>query len=113
MTDHHHTIECDGKGGPCREIGALCHAQGGGTARLVQPTERSRRRASGLGSQHEPGDLLMAGRYVTPTERPQWPTEQVREFIRKAFLWWLLPSCGVACILLALLAGYVLAGGQG
>lgn len=55
----------------------------------------------------------MAGRYVTPTERPQWPTEQLRELIRNAFLWWLLPSCGFACILLAMLAGYVLAGGQG
>lgn len=56
----------------------------------------------------------MSARYVTPTERPQWPTgSQLRELARKAFLWWLLPSCGVACILLALLAGYVLAGGQG
>lgn len=29
MSDHHHTIECDGKGGPCRSIGVLCHARGG------------------------------------------------------------------------------------
>lgn len=55
----------------------------------------------------------MAGRYVTPTARPQWPSEQLREFGRKVFLWWLLPSLGTACVFLALLAGYVLAGGQG
>ena len=57
---------------------------------------------------------MMAGRYVTPTARPQWPTgPQLRELIRKLFLWWLVPSCAFACILLALGACYVLAGGQG
>ncbi|WP_155290803.1 hypothetical protein [Rhodococcoides fascians] len=56
----------------------------------------------------------MAGRYVTPTARPQWPTgAQLRELIRKLFFWWLVPSCGFACVLLALGACYVLAGGQG
>lgn len=55
----------------------------------------------------------MAGRYVTPTARPQWPIEQLRELARKALLWWLLPSCGVAGVLLVLLYAYSLAGGQG
>lgn len=56
----------------------------------------------------------MAGRYVTPTARPQWPAgAQLRELIRKALLWWLLPSCGVAGVLLGLLYAYALAGGQG
>ncbi|WP_179276232.1 hypothetical protein [Rhodococcus sp. 06-235-1A] len=56
----------------------------------------------------------MSARYVTPTARPQWPAgAQLRELIRKAFLWWLLPSCGVAGVLLVLLYAYALAGGQG
>lgn len=54
----------------------------------------------------------MSRHYVTPTERPQWPSERVRAFVREALVWYVAPFFFGGGIVLVMLAAHILAGGR-
>lgn len=54
----------------------------------------------------------MAGRYVTPTGRPQWDTERIWRFATIGLVSFVLPFVASASVVYVLLRMYFTAGGS-
>lgn len=50
--------------------------------------------------------------YVTPTKRPQWPSEAIRRYVGIALVAWVLPFLLSFGVVYALLRLYFVAGGS-
>ncbi|MCC8930812.1 hypothetical protein [Rhodococcus sp. I2R] len=51
--------------------------------------------------------------YVTPTDRPQWPTGRVRRWLGIVLVSWVLPFALSSASVYGLIGLYLLAGGRG